>query len=89
MNKIIPFSTVYLSPSRTIEILNLVKFEGINQIYIYNYEGKHFRVFENLIGLIQFFELRIEPPVSFHSELDLDDFLDKPSIREGKREPNL
>jgi len=89
MNKIIPISTEYLSPSRTIEILNLVRFEENRQVYIYNYEGKYFRFFESLIGLIQFFESGIEPVVSFESEKDLDDFLDKLPIGNAKRTLNL
>ena len=85
MNKIVSVSTEYLSPSRTIEILNLVRFEENRQVYIYNYEGKHFRFFESLIGLIQFFESGIEPKISFDSEIDLDDFLDKfPTCRIGR-----
>ncbi|MCL6261587.1 hypothetical protein M3O96_20975 [Aquiflexum sp. TKW24L] len=76
MNKIHPISTEYISPSRTIEILNLIRFEENKLVYIYNYEGKHFRFFEGLIKLIQFFELGIEPIESFDSEKDLDDFLE-------------
>jgi len=89
MNKIIPVSTEYLSPSRTIEILNLVWFEASKQVYIFNYEGKHFRFFENLVDLIHFFENGKEAIASFDSEEDLDDFLDKFPIGEVKRGPNI
>ncbi len=75
MNKIVSISTEYLSPSRTIEILNLVRFNESKQVYIYNYEGNHFRFFDNLISLIQFFESGKEPISSFEREEDLKDFL--------------
>jgi len=89
MNKIIPITTEYISPSRTIEILNLVRFEENRKVYIYNYEGTHFRFFENLIRLIQFFESGIEPGLSFDSEEDLNDFLEKLPMVDSKKTLNL
>jgi hypothetical protein len=89
MNKIIPISIEYLSPSRTIEILNLVRFDESKQVYVYNFEGKHFRFFDSLIDLIQFFESGKEPQASFESEIDLDDFLDRLPVGNGKRKLNL
>jgi hypothetical protein len=85
MNKIIPISIEYLSPSRTLEILNLVRFEGSKQVYVYNFEGNHFRFFDSLEGLIQFFEIGKEAIASFSSEKDLDHFLDKFQIVNSKR----
>jgi len=89
MNKIIPITTEYLSPFRTIEVLNLVRFEESKQVYVYNYEGTHFRFFKSLKGMIQFFESGIEPAASFDSEDDLDDFLDKLPIDDAKKVFNL
>jgi hypothetical protein len=89
MNKLIPISTEYISPSRTLEILNLVRFEESKQVYVYNYEGQHFRVFENLVELIQFFELGKEPVYSFDSEDDLDDFLEQVPLGSIKKPLNL
>ena len=80
MNKIIPISTEYLKPSRTIEILNLVDLELSKQVYIYNHEGTHFRFFDSLIDLIQLFEVGKEPENSFSSENELDEFLKKLQI---------
>lgn len=77
MNKIISVSTEYLLPSRTIEILNLVRFEDSKLVYIYNYEGKYFRFFDSLAGLISYFESGIEPEYSFDSEDKLDAFLER------------
>ncbi|EMS34336.1 hypothetical protein C943_03555 [Mariniradius saccharolyticus AK6] len=80
MNKIIPVSTEYLRPSRTIEILNLVRFEDSKLVYIYNFDGKYFRFFDSLAGMIGFFESGIEPLYSFDSEDELDNFLEKLKI---------
>ena len=75
MNNIISVSTEYLRPSRTIEILNLVRFEDSKLVYVYNDEGKHFRFFESLAEMIGFFESGIEALFSFDSEDELDNFL--------------
>jgi len=72
MNKLITISTEYLRPSRTIEIINLVRYEESRLVYVYNYEGTHYRVFFDLKSLIQFFESAAESKISFDSEEDLD-----------------
>lgn len=89
MNKIIPITTEYITPSRTIEIFNLVRSNETKQIYMYNYEGKHFRVFESLVDLIQFFEIGKEPLVAFDSESDLDEYLDQMPFGDVKKPLNL
>lgn len=75
MNKIIPISTEYLSPSRTIELINIVNSRSSRMVYVYNHEGTHFRFFDTLISILQFFKLGREPVHSFTSEEDLDAFL--------------
>lgn len=89
MNKIIPITTEYITPSRTIEIFNLLRFEESKQVYVYNFEGKHFRVFESLVDLIRFFEVGKEPRASFDSESDLDEFLDRLPLGDDVRKLNL
>ncbi|MGY6742913.1 MAG: hypothetical protein ACXIUQ_09280 [Cecembia sp.] len=89
MNKIIPITTEYITPSRSIEIFNLVRFEESKQVYVYNFEGKHFRVFDSLVDLIQFFEIGKEPLTSFDSESDLEEYLDHLPMGDGKRHLNL
>jgi hypothetical protein len=81
MNKIIPISTEYIRPSRTIEILKLSDYGLSKQVYIYNHEGTHFRFFDALIDLIQFFESGNEPNNSFSTENELDNFLVKLELR--------
>jgi hypothetical protein len=89
MNKLISISTEYLSSSRSIETLNLVLFEENKQVYVYNFEGKHFRVFESLVEMIQFFEVGNEPLASFDSEADLDEYLEQLPLKRIKRPLNL
>ena len=77
MNKMLPISTEYLTPSRSIEVLTLINQKESKLIYIYNYEGTHFRFFESILSLIAFFEQGIEPESSFLSEKELDKFLEE------------
>jgi len=75
MNTIRNCHTDYITPSRTLETITI---EGINRhLYIYNYEGTHFRLFTGLLELIQFFTLGTEPKYDFTNEGDLDLFLEK------------
>ena len=72
MNKIMNY-TDYITPSRTLETIT---YGGSDKIlYIYNYEGIHFRVFNGLLELAQFFELGTEPRYDFTEERDLDFFI--------------
>jgi hypothetical protein len=89
VNKIIPITTEHITPSRTIEIFNLLRFEESKQVYVYNFEGKHFSVFESLVDLIRFFEVGKEPRASFDSECDLDEFLDRLPLGDDVRKLNL
>ena len=73
MNTINPIETQYLRASRTIETLFVANINKV--VYVYNYEGNHFRVFAELNDLIQFFQFGVEPKLDFSSELELDNFL--------------
>ena len=89
MNKILPLTTEYLTPSRSIEILTLINQKESKLVYIYNFEGNHFRFFDSLLKLIEFFEKGIEPELSFSSELELDKFLAGFGLGESASQPNL
>lgn len=65
--------TEYITPSRTIETITFK--ENDNRLYIYNYDGTHFRLFREVLELIQFFEMGTEPHYHFSDEADLDLFL--------------
>jgi hypothetical protein len=89
MNKIIPLSTEYLSPSRTIEILTLVTPKESKLVFVFNFEGTHFRFFDSVLKLIDFFEKGKEPENSFTSEQELDKFLERYGLGEMSEVPNL
>lgn len=89
MNKILPLSTKYLTPSRSIEVFTLINQKESKLVYIYNFEGSHFRFFESLLSLIAFFEKGIEPEISFLSEQELDKFLEKFGLGELSTELNI
>lgn len=67
-------STVeYITPNKTIEIVSLKNTD--NLFYIYNYQGNHFRVFIELLSLINFLEHGVEPEHTFVNDEELDDFI--------------
>lgn len=75
MNTFKAVHTEYLKPSRTIETV-LVSKENLSQVYfIYNYEGNSFRVFENHLDLILFFQDKAGSDFEFGTEEALDEFL--------------
>lgn len=81
MNSIETINTEYLRASRTIETV-LVSKENFSQtFYIYNYEGNSFRVFENHLDLIKFFQNKSESNFHFSTEFQLDRFLSKVKIQ--------
>lgn len=75
INKITPITTEYLTPSKSIEVLEVLNSGKTKLVFIYNYEGTHFRYFDSLIGLLQFFESRVEPNVAFDTENEMNDYL--------------
>jgi len=80
MNTLQTINTEYLIPSRTIETV-LVSKEKLSQVFfIYNYEGNSFRVFENHLGLINFFQDKTESDTHFTTEIELDCFLSSVKI---------
>ena len=89
MNKILPISTEYLTPSRSIEVLTLINQKESKLVYIHNFEGSHFRFFDSILSLIAFFEQGIEPEVSFSSEQELDKFLERFGLGELSAELNI
>lgn len=76
MNSLQTLQTIYYSrASRTIEtVLVSNKIKSIH-LYIYNYEGYSFRVFETKKGVSDFFNLNIESKFHFENENSLDNYL--------------
>ncbi len=73
MNKINQTDLHYIRSNRTIETIHIKNIDKV--VYVYNYEGIHFRVFVEIIDLIHFFQFGAEPKLDFSNEMDLDDFL--------------
>lgn len=74
MNKI-NCQTTYITPDRTLETISLDWNDKC--LYIYNYKGVHFRLFMDLVELVQFFQLGSEPKNDFSNEEELDLWLEK------------
>jgi hypothetical protein len=75
MNHFRSLNTEYLRPSRTLETV-IVSKENVSRIFfIYNYEGTSFRVFDNILNLINFFQNIAECDFHFTTEKELDHFL--------------
>lgn len=71
MNTINQLTIDYLKSNQTIETLNIDE----KLVYVYNHEGNHFRLFFEVLGLIQFFQFGLEPENSFDTDEALDMFL--------------
>ncbi len=75
MNIIDQLEIKYIRLSRTIEKLKLSDKIKTMTCYIYNYEGNHYRLFENRNSLNAFFKYGNEPKLSFDNEFYLDQHL--------------
>ena len=75
MNIINQLEIKYIRSSKTIEKLELSDNNKKTTRYIYNYEGNHYRLFEDKDSLNAFFEYGNEPKLSFENEFDLDTYL--------------
>lgn len=57
MNKIELLQTNYIRSNRTIDTVSLTDLKSNDRqtvVYIYNYEGYHFRIFENIFEISNF-----------------------------------
>lgn len=80
MNTFLHSHTEYIRPSRTIETVHMSNDSRIKSFDIYNYEGYSFRLFEDILALILFFETGEEAATHFDSEEELDCFLETVSL---------
>ncbi len=80
MNNFTTIDIDYVRGSRTIET-TMVTSKNLSKVYfIYNYEGISFRVFENHLSLINFFQGNAESDFHFSTETELDNFLETVQI---------
>jgi hypothetical protein len=75
MNSFKIINTDYLRSSRTIETVLVSNATTEKVFWIYNYEGWFFRVFENLLDMMKFFDNTFEPKISFENEMEVDRYL--------------
>jgi hypothetical protein len=77
MNKFVSINIEYLCASRTIETVEVMN-SGIRKLfYVYNYEGYSFRVFNNVLDLIRFFENISNDFLHFETDDELDSYFFK------------
>ena len=77
MNTFRNINTEYLRSSRTIETVEVCNSKTKKLFYVYNYEGYSFRVFENVLDLIDFFEVNSNKYLHFDTEQELDNYFSK------------
>jgi hypothetical protein len=82
MNTITAIDTEYLRANRSIDTVLLNNGSLFKTMWIYNFEGIHFRVFQNLLAVLNFLYHSHEPDNSFTSESELDDFLLNINLRQ-------
>lgn len=80
MNTFQTINTEYIRSSRTIEIVLVSKGSLSKLFFVYNYEGNSFRVFENHLDLINYFQNKADCNFHFNTETSLDSFLSKVKI---------
>lgn len=77
-NKISCIEVIYLDrASRSLEKIKVLTLKGSKKtLYIYNFEGIHFRVFDAKQSVKEFFSHRnTNCLIEFQSEVDLDNYL--------------
>ena len=76
MNDFHCIDTSYLRPCRTIETVLVANKTADKTFFIYNHEGNSFRIFEDHLDLINFFQDKAEEDHHFSTEKELDHFLE-------------
>ena len=71
MNTIKQCTVDYIKSNRTVETITIDE----KVVYVYNYEGNHYRLFLDVLELIQFFQYGLEPKNSFDTDEELDLYL--------------
>jgi hypothetical protein len=77
MNTFIAIHAEYIRSDRTIETILVKNKKHEKVFFVYNDQGCSFRVFENVLDLMSFFEDKFEPKISFDDENELDKYFEK------------
>lgn len=79
MNEIRTIDTTYITGSKTIELIEVIDESTspirTNYLYMYNYEGYHFRLFLDIINLSNFLCNLESICIEFDEEDELDEYL--------------
>ena len=75
INKYRFVETEYLTPDKTVETVILSNSKKEKLFFIYIYKGQSYRVFDNLLDFISFFEDKNTEIQHFENENELDNFL--------------
>jgi hypothetical protein len=75
MNTFQAIDISYLRSNRTVETILLRNPRSEKTIYVYNYEGWHFRIFESIGDVLSFFNEEFESTLSFENEKELETYL--------------
>lgn len=75
MNTFQTIDISYLRSNRTVETILLKNHRSEKTLYVYNYEDWHFRVFESIGNILDFFNEGFEPTLSFENEKELEAYL--------------
>jgi hypothetical protein len=75
MNSYKAIDVYHMRPDRTIETIQVSDKKNEKVLYVYNYQGLFFRVFDDLLDLINFFRDAFEPKVFFEDEHQLENYL--------------
>jgi hypothetical protein len=75
MNQINQVSCEYIAPNKTIETIELYRGSYRRTIWIYNYKGFSYNVFETKRNLTEFLKEPQQPDAHFNTEKELDEWL--------------
>ncbi len=74
MNSFSSINIIHLRSDRTIETILVSNKKAEKVLYVYNYQGWFFRVFDNVLDLMNFFDDNFEPKIYFEDENKLDNY---------------
>lgn len=76
MNKYTAINVSYLRPSRTIETILLENGSKKRVVYVYNYDGVSFRVFDFIVDILNFFNNENDTEIIFDTDEELNSYLE-------------
>ncbi len=74
MNSFSAIDVFHLRPDKTIETILVSNKKAEKVLFVYNYQGWFFRVFDNVLDLLNFFNDAFEPKIYFEYENKLDNY---------------